>query len=228
MLPSRAPGTHRILFGGLYDWLDPWPLLGALEQLDRPSWQLFLVRNPNPETTPQRTWQRVESWCEERGWWGERVQAIDWAPADRRFDLFRDVDALVVCHRDGPETWLSLRTRVLDAVAARCAVIVTDGGGTAELLRRHGVGTIVPPADVGALAAALVDVLDERPPRSRPTAVTDRLIDAMSWHRVLEPLARFCRHPWCHPTRVPIPVTRGLRAALRHIRTVGRWHRGPR
>ena len=37
----------------------------------------------------------VESWARTRGWWGGRVQVLDWVPSDRRYDLLRDVDLLV-------------------------------------------------------------------------------------------------------------------------------------
>src|SRR3954468_13963628 len=95
VLPPRAPGERRLLFGGLYDWYDPWTLLDALQQLDRPGWTLLLIRNPNPESTPQRLFARVEARCRKLGWWGTRVQALDWVPAERRYDLLRDVDLLV-------------------------------------------------------------------------------------------------------------------------------------
>ncbi|HEV7784996.1 MAG TPA: hypothetical protein VGQ28_06635, partial [Thermoanaerobaculia bacterium] len=49
VLPPRLPSERRLLFGGLYDWYDPWTLLDALQQLDCPGWTLLLIRNPNPE-----------------------------------------------------------------------------------------------------------------------------------------------------------------------------------
>src|SRR5690606_8519698 len=36
LLPERRPGERRLLFGGLYDWYDPWVVLAALERLDDP------------------------------------------------------------------------------------------------------------------------------------------------------------------------------------------------
>lgn len=220
VVPARTPEERRILFGGLYDWLDPWPVLEALEELDRPSWKLILVANPNPETTPQRLWRQVESWCRHRGWWGERVRAIDWVPAVRRFDLFRDVDALVVSHRDGPETWLSLRTRVLEAAAAGCPVIVSDGGETAELVRRYRVGVTVRPGDAEAMASALRGVLEPEASSGVRSESRDRLNADFGWERALEPLARFCRDPWRHPTSRSVgrgSIGERLRGALRTI-----------
>jgi glycosyltransferase involved in cell wall biosynthesis len=150
------------------------------------------------------------------------VRAVDWVAADRRFDLFRDVDALVVSHRDGLETWLSLRTRVLDAVAAGCPVIVSEGGETAELLRRYGVGVTVPPGDASALSRALRIVLETGEETVAPKGGSERLIEEMSWPRVLEPLARFCRDPWRHPTRQAVragAIGERVRTVLRDVRS---------
>jgi hypothetical protein len=79
-LPPRSPLERRILFGTLYDWYDPWPLLEAVEQLGRQVWRVFFVRTPNAATTPQRVWTSVEAWCRRRGWWEETVQPLDWVP----------------------------------------------------------------------------------------------------------------------------------------------------
>ncbi len=197
-LPPRRPGEKRLLFGGLYDWYDPWTLLDALAALDRPDWVLLLIRNPNPGT-PQRLLAEVESRCRLRGWWGSRVRALDWVPIDRRFDLLRDVDLLVAPHRPSLETRLSLRTRFLDALAAGCPVATTEGGAMSGLLRRHGAGWVVPPGDAAALARALAEILDS-PPGGAVSAAAWRggaaaLLASFRWDQALAPLLRFCREP---------------------------------
>src|SRR5436853_6019818 len=161
VLPARRPGERRLLFGGLYDWYDPWTLLDALAQLELPGWRLLLIRNPNPESTPQRLFARVEARCRELGWWGARVQALDWVTAERRYDLLRDVDLLVAPHRPSLETRLSLRTRFLDALAAGCPVVTSEGGAMSRLLDEHRAGWTAPPGDVPALARALGQALDD-------------------------------------------------------------------
>ena len=193
-LPPRAPGERRILFGGLYDWYDPWPLLRAIERLDRPAWRLFVVRTPNAATTPQRVWASVEAWCRERGFWEERVQPIDWVPEDRRYDLLRDVDVLVALHHPGLETSLSLRTRFLEAFATGCPVVTTDGGVISGLLREHAAGWVVAPGDTEGVARALIEAL-EREPRAERLQAARTLAARFDWERVLEPLVAFCRAP---------------------------------
>jgi glycosyltransferase involved in cell wall biosynthesis len=198
LLPKRGAGEARLLFGGLYDWYDPWTLLDALALLERPGWTLLLIRNPNPEGTPQRLFAEVEARCRALGWWGSRVRVLDWVPAERRYDLLREVDLLVAPHRPSLETRLSLRTRFLDALRAGCPVVTSEGGSMSRLLAEHCAGWVVPPGDAPALARALAEALDS-PHFWRAGA--KELLAAFRWERVLAPLVRFCRAPRVDATK---------------------------
>ncbi|HEV7670916.1 MAG TPA: glycosyltransferase family 4 protein [Thermoanaerobaculia bacterium] len=199
-LPPRRPGEKRLLFGGLYDWYDPWTLLDALDRLDRPDWTLLLIANPNPENTPQRLLGEVEARCRRRGVWGRRVQLLDWVPSERRYDLLRDVDVLVAPHRPTLETRLSLRTRFLDALAAGCPVITSEGGAMSRMLVGHHAGRVVPAGDAEALGVALVAAI-ERLDGAAFEAGAARLLEGFQWERALAPLVAFCRDPRIDPTK---------------------------
>ena len=198
VLEPAAPGVRRLLFGGLYDWYDPWTLLAALETLERQGrkdWQLLLVRNPNPESTPQKLFGEVEAWCRQRGWWQSQVLALDWLPAERRYDLLRDVDLLVAPHLPSLETRLSLRTRFLDALACQCPAVTSEGGAISRLLQQHGAGWVVPARDSEALAAALAQILGDPEEVARRRIGARELARQFAWDTVLQPLIRFCRQP---------------------------------
>jgi hypothetical protein len=201
VLAERRASERRLLFGGLYDWYDPWSLLEALAALDRPDWTLFFVRNPNPEQTPQRLLREVETWCERRGWLGGRVRIIDWVPADRRFDLLRDVDVLVAPHLMNLEARLSMRTRILEALACGCPVVASEGGTMSDLLTRYGAGWTVPPGDVQALGRVLTRLLEKGGDARPESDGAGKLLERYSWAHALEPLARFCREPQRDPTK---------------------------
>lgn len=232
-LPERAAGERRVLFGGLYDWYDPWTLLSALERLgedgETGGWRLLLIANPNPGSTPQRLLREVERECRRRGWWGSRVELLDWVPADRRWDLLRDVDCLAAPHLPSLETRLSLRTRFLDAAAAGCPAIVTEGGAASRLIAEHGSGWVVPPQDPESLAAALRRALDPRDSESRRRGAA-ALAARFAWDRVLGPLAAFSREPRIDPTKErfafrPPTVVPAEGLADRARRRVDRWRR---
>lgn len=195
LLPPKPEGVRRLLFGGLYDWYNPWPILQALESLDNPEWHLLFIRNPNPAGTPQRLLGRVESWCRERGWWQERVRVLDWVPAERRFDLLRDVDLMVATHSMSLETRLSLRTRFLEALAAGCPVVTSEGGAMSRLLRQEEAGWVVPHGSPSDLAAALTEALAGGEALELRLQGAERLLASFAWDKVLEPLADFCSNP---------------------------------
>ncbi|MEM1206957.1 MAG: glycosyltransferase family 4 protein [Acidobacteriota bacterium] len=200
-LPPAPPGRKRLLFGGLYDWYDPWPVLEAMEACRDEPWSLLLIRNPNPGT-PQTLFTEVETWCRRRGLWGESVEVLDWVPGSRRYDLLRDVDLMVATHRASLETRLSLRTRFLDALAAGCPVVTTEGGAMSRLLQQHGAGWVVPEGDADAVAGAFREILqgDGSEVKAR-RAAGGRLLADFTWDRVLAPLVEFCRDPAVEPTK---------------------------
>ena len=79
-----GPQDALLFYGGVYDWHDPLTAVRALEILqamaggedgDRnggavPS--LIVVKNPNPESTPQHKFQQLRQWCAEKGWEGRK------------------------------------------------------------------------------------------------------------------------------------------------------------
>jgi glycosyltransferase involved in cell wall biosynthesis len=231
-LPAASSGERRLLFGGLYDWYDPWTLFTALEALEFP-WKLLFIRNPNPDSTPQRLFAAVEEHCRRRGWWGSRVEALDWVPAERRYDLLRDVDLMVAPHRPSLETRLSLRTRFLDTLCADCPAITSEGGTMARLLREHGAGWVVPAGDPTALARALAEALQETPAAAeRRRQGSAALLAGFQWDRALAPLVEFCRRPLRDATKdrfvqssaAAVPVRDRL--AMRLRRWARRWRAG--
>ncbi len=194
VLPVAKSGESRILFGGLYDWYDPWTLLTAMEQLPEGT-VLYFVANPNSGGTPQRLLGEVEAECRRRGWWGQRVQLLPWVDADRRFDLLRDVDVVAAPHRPSLETRLSLRTRFLDALAAGCPIVVTEDGAMSRLVAHYDAGWVVPPGDSEGLAESLRQALHDSAAKQRAASGAAALVEAFSWEEVLLPLAEFCRNP---------------------------------
>ena len=92
--PPAAAGERRLLFGGLYDWYDPWT--AARRARARSSdlrWRLLFDPQPEPPTHAAALFGEVEARCRRSGWWGSRVELLDWVPVERRYDLLRDVDA---------------------------------------------------------------------------------------------------------------------------------------
>ncbi len=200
ILPERLPGERRLLFGGLYDWYDPWTALDALARLDS-SARLYMIRNPNPDSTPQRRFREVERYLAGRPELVSRVVALDWIAAERRFDLLRDVDLLVSPHRPGLETDLALRTRFLEALAVGCPAVATTGGTISRLLAERGAGWVAPPGDSEELALALAEILAGGEGVERRRRAGLELAAEYRWAAVLAPLIRFLEQPRIDPAK---------------------------
>jgi glycosyltransferase involved in cell wall biosynthesis len=200
-LPPPPPGVRRLLFGAIYDWYDPWTLLDALATLDDVDWRLLVIRRPGGDETPQELFARLEARARSRGWWGSRVESIDWVPYERRFDLLRDVELMVAPHRPTLETALSLRTRFLEALAVGCPVLATAGGALGRLLVERDAGVVVPPGDAGALAAALREALGDAAASRRRVENGRALAREFRTERALAPLERFLDSPRVEPSK---------------------------
>jgi glycosyltransferase involved in cell wall biosynthesis len=81
-----------------------------------------------------------------------RIQVeIGYVSEDRKHELHRAADLIVL-----PYTSFASQSAVLhDAYAHGRPVVVTDVGALGETVRADGTGTVVPPSDPGALAAAI-------------------------------------------------------------------------
>jgi hypothetical protein len=208
LLPEREPGEHRLLFGALYDWYDPWTVLEAIQRLPE-RWTVWFVQTAHPQSTPQQKFRQLENELARSPQLQASVRILPWAPATRRFDLFRDVDLLVAPVNPGLENQLAWRTRHLEALAAGCPILLSRGGNFARTLEEAGVTRTFEPGDSEALAQAILE-LEEPNLRQQRIALGRSFAQSYCWPRVFEPLARFLaaprRDPW--KERITVDSTR--------------------
>lgn len=80
---------------------------------------------------------------------------------------------------------------LLEGVAAGLPVVVTDTGGTAEVVR--GNGLVVPWADADAVADALARLIDSPQTREEMGARSEQLAEEFSWEEVSRQYLAVCR-----------------------------------
>ena len=184
--------------GGLWDWLDPLTLVEAMPQVlaRHPDARLVFLAGRHPGVAsemraPQLARQRAEA----LGLLGRQVFFYDeWVPYARRADFLLEATVAVSLHRSHLETaYAAVRSRFLDHLWAGLPSVVSDGDAAAELVRRHGLGRVVPPEDPAALAAALIELLDNPAERADCAARASDLAREFTWERTLAPLRRWAR-----------------------------------
>ena len=187
----QKPQDQLIIWGGgVWEWLDPRTAVDAVLQLNAEGTRcklLFLGRSrPNQSLVDRRRDDRFESLLA-RG--GEHVSANpDWVPYRERLSWLRSGKIAIMLHRPTAEAEYSIRTRIFDAIAAGTPVIATAKGFAADLVQQEGLGIVVPPEDVAAVAAAVRKLLRDDVFHSACVKNLERLRPRFAWDVVTRPL----------------------------------------
>lgn len=88
--------------------------------------------------------------------------------------LYREADIFVL-----PSLWEGMSNTVLEAISSGLPVVVTDTGGTAELVRDNGL--IVPKQDPGALSDAIISLLEHPGLLKKMGARSREIAAGFSW-----------------------------------------------
>ncbi|WP_407341743.1 glycosyltransferase [Pengzhenrongella phosphoraccumulans] len=186
--------------GGIYNWFDPLTLIRAVDQLraTRPEVRLFFLglKHPNPGVPDMKIAWDTRQLADSLGLTGKHVFFNEgWVPYEERADYLLDADVGVSTHFLHIETAYSFRTRILDYLWATLPIVATRGDTFGDLIRTHGLGRVVEPEDVDALAAALEEMLFDTEAIEGVRARVREFANGYRWSLVLAPLIEFCRLP---------------------------------
>jgi glycosyltransferase involved in cell wall biosynthesis len=201
VVPGISESDTVVLWGGgIYNWFDPLTLIHAVHALSgrHPDLRLFFlgVKHPNPNVPEMAVSFKTRELAIELGLLDTVVFFNDgWVPYEERSNYLLDADLGVSTHFDHLETSFSFRTRILDYLWATLPIVSTDGDTFAPIIRDNDLGRVVPPEDVGALEAALEDVLYTEGRREQLKENVARYAQTMKWSLVLRPLVAFCTQP---------------------------------
>lgn len=222
VVPGIGAHDKVVLWGGgIYEWLDPLTLVGAIDRLRHrlPDVRLYFMglAHPTPEVPRTAMVQRTVELSDQLGLTGSHVFFNEgWVNYDERQAYLLEADVGVSTHFDHVETAFSFRTRLLDYLWASLPMVVTSGDSFAELIDTERLGVIVPPGDIHALEQALFRMLEDEGLRASCRTNVDRVRARFMWSSAMEPLLGFCRaprrspdlvHPWAKASRVLLPPT---------------------
>ena len=193
---GTAAATPTILWGGgVWEWLDPRTAVDAVVQLNREGIScrlLFLGRHrPNRHLVDRRREDRFDQLVQSGGPYVEAN--AEWVPYRDRLSWLRRSKIAIMLHRPTAEAVVSIRTRLFDAIAAGVPVITTEEGFAADLVRREGLGVVVPPLDREAVAGAIRRLLQDDVFYGECVSNLARVRPRFAWDVVMRPLIEVIR-----------------------------------
>jgi glycosyltransferase involved in cell wall biosynthesis len=199
-LPGLDDASRIVLWGGgVYDWLDPLPVIEATGALlaEVPDLRLVFMgtAHPNPAVPVPEMLQRARSLVAHLDIEHAVVFHEGWVPYAQRHNVLLDAEVGVSGHLPHVEALFAYRTRILDYVWCGLPTVTTAGDALGDVVTARGLGAAVPPGDTGAVADALRSLLldDERAALVR-SAVAE-VAPTMRWTSVLQPLVDLCADP---------------------------------
>lgn len=231
-LRDRVPGIDKasrvVLWGGgLYDWLDPLPVIDAVAGLlpDVPELRLVFMGtvHPNPAVRPSAVLAAARARVTEHGI-GSAVTFYDgWVPYDERHNVLLDAEIGVSGHVAHVETALSFRTRILDYIWSSLPVVTTSGDALGDLVMSADLGVAVAPGDADAVEAGLRSLLFDPARVAEVRSAIERIAPSMRWSAALRPLVDYCADPKPaadrdDPESIALRRARGPRPEGRRVR----------
>jgi len=205
--PGIEAGDQLALWGGgLWPWLDPLTAIRAVAALrsQHPRLKLLFPGTRHPNAAMAAMPNQVEAamaLAGELGLLDDGVHFGDWLPYADWPHVLQECDVALTLHFDTVETRLAFRSRVLEYIWAGLPIVATGGDATSDLIAHYGLGIITPQADVGAVAAALDQLL--RQPRAERAPNFAAARPQLDWEHAAAPLVRFCLNPRRAPDRMP-------------------------
>ncbi|MEU5695396.1 glycosyltransferase [Actinosynnema sp. NPDC020468] len=203
-------GSDKVVLwaGGVYSWFDPLTLVRAVDRLRARRSDVRLVflgmKHPNPEVPDMDVAARTRALAARLDLTDSHVFFNEtWVPYQDRQNWLLDADCGVTTHYEHVETTFAFRTRVLDYLWAGLPIVTTDGDSFADLVRREGLGVVVPSEDPDALAAALEKALYDEEFAAECAARIAVVRERFTWEVALAPLVEFCRNPRPAADRLP-------------------------
>jgi glycosyltransferase involved in cell wall biosynthesis len=204
--PGIGADDRIILWGGgLWLWLDPMAAVRALAKVWEHRQDVRLVfpgtRRPMVgEMHPPSHNEAIRQEAERLGLLNRAIFLGDWVEYQDWGNVLLESDiGLSLNPQEFLEAHLAYRTRVLEYIWAGLPMLVTSGDSTSDLVQQHQLGKLVDTHDIDGIAAALLELLDA--PRQSYQERFAAVRQTMTWEKVCEPLAEFCRAPHRAPDR---------------------------
>jgi glycosyltransferase involved in cell wall biosynthesis len=214
--------TDKVLLwgGGVWNWLDPMTAIKAVEKIAETRDDVKLVfmslsRSHAADRIDFSAAAQALKYARDRDLEDKCVFfQTDWIPYDGRADYLLEADLGISTHTDHLETRFSLRSRLLDCVWAGLPIVATRGDASAEWIEQRGLGKTVDFENVDELAAACIELLDNRELYQEVQGNLAEFAKESTWKKAAAPLIAYATAAPALPLRRRDPASLRMRAVL--------------
>jgi len=126
----------------------------------------------------------------QRGW-GDRIEYLGWVEPTELPDVFARASAAIYPFDDTLLNRTKCAVKLIDLLAAGVPVVADAVGQNVEYIRHNETGALAPSGDVGAMAGAVVELLNERRrARILGAAAAKDVRERFGWDRLVESVER--------------------------------------
>ncbi|MTI80575.1 MAG: glycosyltransferase family 4 protein [Firmicutes bacterium] len=181
--------------GGIWNWLDPLTAINSINILtkERNDIKLFFmgIKHPNPDINHMQMVDDAINLSYSLGLTEKNVYFNEWVNYEDRHNYLLDSDVGLSLHFNHMETRFSFRTRLLDYFWCRLPVITTSGDVMSDIVKKYGLGRVVPAEDPVELSKAIKSLLNEKHKFN-----FDDAIENLTWEKAVAPLLTYCESPY--------------------------------
>jgi glycosyltransferase involved in cell wall biosynthesis len=198
-IPQIEEENIILLWGGVIsNWFDPVTLIRSVKRASakNPRIQLFFLSttHPNPLLPEFDMAKEAIKVSDELGLTNKHVFFNhEWVDYNKRGSYFMEADVGVSIHKVHFETYYSFRTRILDYLKYDLPIICTEGDHFAEFVREKALGVSVGPENEEELAAAILNLSENKEWRERIRQKIKEEKKQFYWEKVSEPLIHYCQ-----------------------------------
>ena len=195
--PQVESDSKIVLWGGgVWDWLNPLPLIKIWEKVleKEPKAKLvFLgIEHPNPNVPKHQIVDLLISEAKCIGELDKSIFFINWLSLSDRKKLLSESSVGVTLHKNHIETRFSIRTRVIDYIWAKIPILISEGDITSEWVNEYHLGEVVTYDNESQLENALVNLLGRE--KQDFQHGFDEIIKTLYWENQVKPLLNFCQN----------------------------------
>jgi hypothetical protein len=181
-------------FGGIWDWLDPLPLIRATGEAWKqdPRIKLFFLASRIPNGAIPAMANRARELARELGLLSRCVFFNEHpVPYEDRADYLLDTDIGILCQTRNLETQVAARIRLLEYLWGERPILMNEGDEWADTVRKHDLGIVIEGKEVADWKQSMLRLCQDFLLRARIRANLARMKPQFYWRQCIEPLYQY-------------------------------------